>query len=217
MIRNAKDILDVQTSQQGPTSTAEYSQRPGIVVIFPTYRVAVLLFDNFETNVDHVCRILHNPSIRSLMRTFYLQVSQNEPILPCEAALLLSIFALSSYFYPPSDNSEVAATDRDAVCLSHIWTKGALDILDDSRRNTSGTLQDVQAYILLSYVAYHVDGLSARSRFLTAAAASIARDLRLHRLDAAQGLSTEPETNPRSLVDREVKRRVFWHIAASDW
>ncbi|KAK7752527.1 hypothetical protein SLS62_005495 [Diatrype stigma] len=216
-ITNVKDILDAQTGQRGPPSVAEYSQRPNIVAVFPTYRVAILLFDNFETSVDHVCRILHNPATRSLMKTFYLQISQNEPISPSEAALLLSIFALSSYFYPPSENSEVAATDQDAVCLSNIWTKSSMDILDYSRRNTSGTLEDIQAYILTSYVAYHVDGFSARSRFLMTAATSIARDLRLHWLDADQVLSTERETNLRSLVDREVKRRVFWHIAAADW
>lgn len=216
-ISDLNEILDAQPYLEVPTPIAGSNQLNKVLLIFPTYRVAALLFNNFESNVDHVCRILHNPSIRSLMKTFYLQISQNERVLPSHAALLLSIFALSVFFYPPSGNSEVAATGRDAIYLSKVWSKGALDVLDYSQRSTSGSLEDIQAYILMSYVAYHLDGFSARGRLLTTVAASIARDLRLHRLDANNELSTDHGADFHSLIDREVKRRVFWHIAATDW
>ena len=69
----------------------------------------------------------------------------------------------------------------------------------------------------MSLVTYHLDGFSARGCLLSTAAASIARDLRLHRLDANNELSTENEASVRVLIDREVKRRVFWYIASTDW
>lgn len=216
-ISTIKEILGAQTYLPVTTSIAEFIQPNHIVIVFPPYKVAALLFDNFESDVDHVCRILHNPSIWSLMKTSYLQISQYEPILASQAALLLSIFALSAFFYPPSDNSEVVTTERDAVHLSKFWSKGALDVLDYSQRSTSGTLEDAQAYILMSYVAYHLDGFSARGRLLTTVAASITRDLRLHRLDADNESSIERGTNLHGLIDLEVKRRVFWHIVATDW
>jgi hypothetical protein len=164
-----------------------------------------------------MCRVLHIPTVRSLVKTFYLRISQNESVLPGQAALLLSLFALSAFFYRPFDNSPVATTEHDAVHLSKFWSKGALDVLDHSHRNTSGSLEDIQASILMSYVTYHLDGFSARGRHLSTAAASIARDLRLHRLDADNESPTERETSLHVLIDRKAKRRVFWHIASTDW
>ncbi|KAF2093561.1 hypothetical protein NA57DRAFT_61267 [Rhizodiscina lignyota] len=190
---------------------------PHVVVVFPAYRVAIQLFQSYESNLDHMCRILHIPTIRALIRTFYLQINQGESIILGQAALLLSIFAIAAFFYQPSGNSEVATTEQNAVHLSKVFSKSALDVLDHSRRNTSGTLEDIQAYILLSYATYHLDGFSARGRLLETIAASIARDMRLHRLDAGREPTTETETNFRVLIDLEVKRRVFWHIASADW
>lgn len=138
--------------------------------------------------------------------------------MPGQAALVLSLFALAAYFYQPFAHSEVATTEKDAHHLCKLLSRGALDVLDYSRRNTSGTLEDVQAYILMSLVTYHLDGFSARGRLLSTTALSIARELRLHQLDAEnESSATENETDPRSLVDREVKRRVFWHIVSTDW
>ncbi|KAE8440763.1 hypothetical protein EG329_006598 [Mollisiaceae sp. DMI_Dod_QoI] len=152
------------------------------------------------------------------MKTFYLRINQNESVSPSQAALFLSIFAIGAYFYQPFASSEVATTQQAAINLSKIISRGALDLLDYSRRNTSSTLEDVQASILMSFVAYHLDGFSARGRLLSAAAAAIARELRLHRLDANNESSAAgEETNIRVLIEREIKRRVFWHIAATDW
>jgi hypothetical protein len=149
------------------------------------------------------------------MKAVYLRIPRNEYVSPGQAALLLSIFAISAYFYQPHPDCEIAKTKEDAIHLSKTLSRRALDVLDYSRRNTSGTLEDAQAYILMAFVAYHLDGFSARGRMLSTAAVSIARELRLHRLDADES-STE-ETTVCSLIDREVRRRVFWHIAASDW
>lgn len=143
----------------------------------------MLLLDNYEMSIDHVCSVLHNPTMRSLIRTFYLRVNQEEAMSPSKYALLLSVFALSAFFFPPSELSEVVSTTNDATRLSQSFAVGALDMLDYSQRNTSGALEDVQAYIIMSYVTYHVDGLSARSRHLTTMAASVARDLRLHQIE----------------------------------
>lgn len=185
---------------------------------FPTYSTAVMLFDNFEANVDHVCRILHNPTTRSLMKNIYLRLSQKEHVPPGQAALMLSIFSLSAFFYHASAGSELATTDRDTVYLSKFWGAAAMDVLDHSHRDTSGSLEDIQAAILMSYVTYHLDGFSARGRLLSTVAASIAKDLRLHRLDAESLLSSKDQPiSLRESIDREVKRRVFWHITATDW
>lgn len=168
--------------------------------------------------MDHLCRILHIPTVWSLVTTVYLQINDSNKISPGLAALLLSIFAIAAYFYKPYGTSEIASTKKNAIHLSKAFSKCALDALDYSRRNTSGTLEDVQAHILMSFVSYHLDGFSSRGRLLSTTATALARELRLHQLDAENELSTAGhQFNVRSMIDREVKRRVFWHIASTDW
>ena len=109
-------------------------------------------------------------------------------------------------------------TKEEAIYLSKIMSRGALDVLEYSRRNTSGSLEDVQATILMSYVAYHLDGFSARGRLLSTVAISIARELRLHRLDDdLDALDIKTKESLRFRVDREIKRRVFWQLVSQDW
>jgi hypothetical protein len=217
-ISSTHEILDKYAYLQHPTPVSENDRPSDTIVVLPVYRTATLLFQSYESDVDYLCHILHIPTVRSLIKTFYMKIHKGESVLPGQAALLLSIFALAAYFYEPSNNSEVATTKEDAVHLSKILSRGALDVLDNSRRNTSGTLEDVQAYIFMSFVTYHLDGFSARGRLLSTAALAIARELGLHRLDADNELSVgKNEISGRSLIEREVKRRVFWQIASTDW
>jgi hypothetical protein len=210
-----EDILETKIYLHSPTQIPDYFQPSGRAITFPPYKVAVLLFQCYETYIDHISRILHIPTVRALIKTVYLRLNQGKSGPPGQAALLLSIFALAAVFYQPSEHSEVASSDQDAVNLSKAMGKGALDALDYSRRSTSGSLEDIQAYILMSHVSFHLDGFSARGRLLSATAAAIARDLCLHRLDANP--CANQDTSIRSLVDCEVKRRVFWYITTQDW
>ena len=211
-ISETYEFPEARDSAQYPTPVSEYDRSNRTIVTFPVYRVAVLLFQSYETNVDYICRFLHVPTVRSLLKTVYLRLNLGEDVQPGQAALLLAIFALAAFFYRTSEISEVATTEQESIQFSKYLCKSALDVLDYSRRITSGTVEDVQAYILMTFATFHLDGFSARGRFLSAAAISIARDLRLHLVDAEPELPAEGETGARNLVDREVKRRVFWMI-----
>lgn len=209
-IRSVPDILK-------PTQVSGYDQRNERIITFPDYKTAAMLFQYHEAAGDLFVRILHIPTMRSLMKTLYLKLQQGDPIPIGQAALLLSILALAAFFYEPPDGPQPSTNTQDFLQLSKVFSKGALDILDYSRRNTSGTLEDVQAYIFMTVVTIHLDGFSARGRFLATSAATMARDLGLHRLDADWGSSSSKETSIRDLIDREVKRRVFWFITSTDW
>ncbi|KAH8645502.1 hypothetical protein BX600DRAFT_165697, partial [Xylariales sp. PMI_506] len=211
-------LLDTCSYGESAISTTEYSQKTSNpLVVFPVYRVAALLLESHEANVDHVCHILHIPTVRSRMKNIYLQTDQNKSIPPNEAALLLSVFALGVFYYCPSANSDIAKTDAEALQLSRIWSRNALDVLNYSHRNGSCSLEDVQACILMAYMTYHLEGFSPRRRVLSTTALSLARELRLHRLDAFHGSLNDTQQTPRSSLDLEVKRRVFWFIASTDW
>ena len=190
---------------------------PSTSITIPTYSAASLLLQNYEANIDYMCPIIHNPTTRSLMKTFYVRVSQSEPVPLGQAAIFLSMFSLSTFFYQPFHNSEVVTTERGVFQLSKYWSKRALDLLDKSQRNGSGTVEDIQAYIMLSYVAMHLDGISARGRHLITSALSLARDLRLHRLDVYSSYPSTGHTGSHELINLEMKRRIIWHIISMDW
>jgi len=185
------------------------------VIVLPHYVEAVELLRLYESNVDHFVRVLHVPSTKSLLERFYQQVNQGVQTRPCEAALLLSIFAIAAYFSRPSENTLLSSND-DLLKLSIILSKGALDALDYSKRTTSGSIEDAQANILMGFVVYHLDGFSARGRSLSAAAMVIARDLRLHRVDGEEAVS-DTNLTVEAIIEREVIRRVWWHITSTDW
>ncbi|KAI0438328.1 fungal-specific transcription factor domain-containing protein [Xylaria telfairii] len=216
-IRSVDTILESLDNSQHVSSASQERSR-NIVVTFPTYNTALVLFDCFEANVVHMCCILDLPIARSLMKSFYTRNNRNDYVPPSQAALLLALFALSAFFYQPIGSAKILATRNDTTCLSKYWSRGALDVLEYSRRNTSGTLEDVQALILMSYVTYHLDGFSARYRHLLAIAVSMAQDLGLHRLDANSDCTPTSNTSSlRILIDHEVKRRVYWHLVSSNW
>ncbi|KAK5556824.1 hypothetical protein LTR46_005336 [Exophiala xenobiotica] len=216
-ISSTSEILGRQISQQHPVQVSEHERVNETVVTFPKFRVAALLLQSYESTGDYIVRILHLPTVRSVIKSFYLRLSREESVPIGQAALLLSIFALAAFFYEPSESSQVATNPQDHLKLSKVFSKGALDVLDFSRRNTSGALEDIQAYIILTVVTFHLDGFSARGRLLLMSAATIARDLGLHRLDAKTEVLAEKNASVRDYVDREVKRRVFWFITSSDW
>ncbi|KAJ8127362.1 hypothetical protein O1611_g6274 [Lasiodiplodia mahajangana] len=214
--RSVDEILEEREYSQNPSlASRRYASK--IIITLPTYKTAVKLFDCFDATVDHMCRILHLPTVKSLMKTSYIRVNRNESIPSGQAALLLSLFALSAFFYQHKGDSESVDIENATTRLSKYWSRGALDVLEYSARNTSGTLEDIQALILMTYVTYHLDGFSARYRNLLAMAVSMARDLGLHRLDANDGTSASKSSSLRDLIDYEVKRRVYWHLIASDW
>jgi len=212
------DILDLLGGSQDASLAS--GARPRTLVTFPPYETAVTLFACFENNVEHMCQVLDLPSVRSFMKSFYTRIGQGESVPPGQAALLLALFALSVYFYQPIGMAKPVAGRHETTGLSKYWSRGALDVLEHSRRNTSGTLEDVQALILMSYVTYHLDGFAARYRNLLATAISMARDLGLHQLDSDDcSLTNLMNDSPdiRTLIDQEVKRRVYWHLVSADW
>ncbi|KAJ4351630.1 uncharacterized protein N0V89_006973 [Didymosphaeria variabile] len=150
------------------------------------------------------------------MRLTYLRLNDATSIVSSSVAVLLSLFALGAFFSEPSRTSEIARTEAESITLAKVFSKGAWDVLDYSRRTSSGTLEDVQAYILTSHALSHIDGFSSRCRMLFSSAVSLARDLQLHRLDECED-STSHTTYARLMIEKEIKRRVFWYIASEDW
>jgi hypothetical protein len=152
-----------------------------------------------------------------MIDSFYLCLHQNQPAPVEQAALLLAVFSFSAFFYPPSYQSEVVQQKHEPAMLSKALGGSALDALDHCRRASSGTLEEIQAYLFMSYLAYHHDGFSARGRSYLAVAVAMARDIGLHRTDATGSSEFGYELTAHERFDREMKRRVFWYLVTADW
>lgn len=103
-----------------------------------------------------------------------------------------------------------------ASFMASVWSKAALDLLVYSRRTTSGSIEDVQAAIIISFFVYNVRGFSAIFRSLHSAMITMARDLSLHTIDNPR--REKPECSSEiNFKEDETRRRIWWHIASVDW
>jgi Fungal specific transcription factor domain len=191
---------------------------PGLAkpVWLPTQREAVQLFANYAKNIDYLQHVLHAPSVRVLLDEVYMHLAERQPVESSHVALLLSIFASTAYYWTSrNDRDLLFLTLQDANQASLLWSKAALDVLEHSRRTTSGSIEDIQATVILSFLVFNLEGFSAISRSLMSTALIIARDLSLYKVDAhhheRQGHYQDDS------IEIEVKRRVWWHIVATDW
>ena len=216
-------LWSIAPIQKALTSTSSPSEErirclPGLAknVWLPAQDEAVLLFENYVKNIDYIQHVVYPPLVHIILDDVYTRIVEHQPVGSSHVALLLSIFASAAYYWTSrSDYVSLFFTLQEANQASLLWSKAALDVLEHSRRTTSGSIEDVQATIILSFLALNLEGFSARSRSLMTTALVTARNLGLHMLDA-QNEERQGHTRERG-IEVEVKRRVWWHIAATDW
>lgn len=147
----------------------------------------------------------------------YSNLDQALPVMVGEVALLLSIFASTAAFCSHfMGEHEALFSTTDASLASVVWGNAALEVLEFSRRTTTGRLEDVQASVVMGFLLYIVEGFSSRSRIVFASAITISRDLGLHKIDIAAN-QTPSARAKRNSMETEIKRRLWWHVVATDW
>ncbi|KAL0938125.1 uncharacterized protein CTRU02_207856 [Colletotrichum truncatum] len=177
-----------------------------------TQKEALNFLDDFISNPFHLLPIIHVPATRSVINAFYTSLSQGEDPNPAHAALILGIAATSAFFF--SGNSEASNTftsSEEATKTALTWVRSVLNIFEQSPPCTLGCLEEVQARVILSYLVYNFEGCSGRFRFLHSCSVAAAREGSLHIVDSP---SLEQQNDA---VTREIKRRIWWHIVATDW
>ena len=61
----------------------------------------------------------------------------------------------------------------------------------------------------------HIEGFSPKARHIVYASVTAAKDLGMHRTD--DPTFATPEESQAEIIDREMRRRVWWHLASTDW
>ncbi|KAK5957800.1 hypothetical protein OHC33_000989 [Knufia fluminis] len=188
-------------------------------ILLPSYNDARALFDKYAKYVCHFHHIVHLPTLRKTLEGFYLSLSRGQTVDTDHGALLLSVFATvlsySKWSEPNSVPIEVSA-DRDNVYL--IWFRSALDLLDHSRRVLTPSLEIVQACIVILFLDYNLEGFSSRARAILSQALHTAKDLSMHRIDCPNATRRRTTSSSiDSMIELEMKRRIWWHLVATDW
>lgn len=155
---------------------------------------------------------MHPPLVQAMIEDVYTQLRQGHKISLGSAALILSISAASACVwdddFPPSYNF---ASEVDAAAQCVVWRCAAWDLLDQAQRASLNSVDAIQARLILADVLYNIEGTTSRFRYIQSCARAAAYEIRLHLTDLPGNTSTDTP------VLREMKRRLWWYIAATDW
>nr|OQO19132.1 hypothetical protein B0A51_12987 [Rachicladosporium sp. CCFEE 5018] len=179
-------------------------------VLLPLLDEALALFTAYLEHVYPLQHLLYEPDVRGAIKELYTALSAFAPFNYSDCALLLSTLAsLASY------DPDLLGNSFGGGPLAYYWLRCSRDLLDYCTRSGSSDLQMVQTNIIAMFLIYHLEGISPASRHLHAAAIVAAKNMGLHVMDGMH--SRVKEVTQRQIIDAEVRRRVWWHLTATDW
>lgn len=187
-------------------------RKPVIACTLPSKEEAVLLLDYYREHLGNLHHVLHFPTVQEHLNTCYADLTKGQPVNASVLVLLLSIFA-SAFFLMSHQlgDKPLPFSQSDGTRLSTYWAGCALDIMKYHHNRPCDMLEDIQATTLLGLLLLNVEGFSARLHSYFIVILSKARDLSLHKIDAAGSWG------PRNALDTEIRHRVWWHTVTTDW
>ncbi|KAL2180544.1 uncharacterized protein P884DRAFT_192252 [Thermothelomyces heterothallicus CBS 202.75] len=190
----------------------------GVIWIMSRSAAANLLQDYLD-HVYPLQPIIHGPTTRKLLGDFYDGLARRDRLAPHTAAFLLALAAVSAYFWQPDiGRHNYFAAVKEAVDASFIWRDWASDILVNTAQEPgTSTFEGVQAWALLSFLVQTAEGASHRFRFLHNCSLAAARELSLHLVDSPTKADPSNRAGDENPINCELKRRIWWHIAVTDW
>lgn len=185
-------------------------------IYLPEEDIGLQFFDVYTEQLDPVQHLIHGPTARRSIRHLYRKLQLGEQVEANDTVLLLTtLTSIVAYWGLSENTSSVFGSKQQAINVAVLWLRVALDVLEHVRRTASASLETVQAGIIVVFLIYHIEGFSPKVRAIVYATLSIAKDLGMHRTDDPNFLP--PEESQLDIVDREMKRRVWWHLASTDW
>ena len=183
----------------------------------PQEHHALALYDEYVVSWGTIYHILHFPTARQLIKDVYTRLGRGQTADSSHVALIFSICATGAYFWHAAvSNDEVMfSSESEAERASLIWRKWAMDLLENNRRTRYGTIEDLQASILIAHLLSNVEGFSSRVLSVISTSLSLARDLELQVIDSPRSRKRKEESCGQILM--QTKRRLWWYVASTDW
>jgi hypothetical protein len=200
------------TTQRFPPGTLNLST---IIQQFPTRNDAILLLKHFIETFDAMYRNLHVPTTWRLLKEMYDDLNVQRIPSATQLAFFLGIFAGSAYVSNSNLKLECSISGRtSSLALAESWHKQAVLLL--TKPPVPPSTQALISLMTLANLCTQIEGFSGSFGILAMSALQMARTMRVHRLDSYH-FREERRKNGADMVDIELKRRVWWHIVASDW
>ncbi|KAK4208234.1 hypothetical protein QBC37DRAFT_379277 [Rhypophila decipiens] len=196
----------------------------------PSKEGILALLDDYLQGQHMFLGIIDPRAVRSLISHVYSDLPHRKSLELSQVALLLAIAATSAFFWDKEDGrlKYQFSSAFDAANWSVFWRNSAWDLLDQLRRDVAGSLEELQATCILAHLISQIEGCPSRYRRLQGNAITIAREISLHVVDAPNAFLpwdrhgesgndiTLYQTRDSESV-KEIKRRVWWHLAGTDW
>ncbi|EFR00541.1 C6 zinc finger domain-containing protein [Nannizzia gypsea CBS 118893] len=187
---------------------------PQLQAFLPPYPRAVELVDYYQEHVGWAYHLLHMPTLRRHLLETYQQIGlgyiPNLPIL----ALICAVFALSKFFSQSTSAFSASDTSQDKTHQEYVGM--ASQALAEARHLEHPTVESIQTVVLIGICLLVNAGAIRSARALSGAMYISAQALSLHQLDSPKNKSLRQQGQYNKL-DLEIKRRLWWHIASTDW
>jgi hypothetical protein len=193
-----------QRPQERPLSNAQ------LIALLPPRADAEVLLQHYTERISWMFHVIHTPTVMAQSECIYTALSDQRMPSLSHLALMCAMLASSNYFSTPAPNLHSKAENSND--LSGKWTSLALIALSESDYLNNPTIESIQAMIILTHALSNPRGAALWSGIIV----NLGHCMRLHQLDSRKN-QTHRVNSETDAVDLEIKRRVWWHIASSDW
>jgi hypothetical protein len=182
---------------------------------FPTYKDAAAVLDNYTQTIDATYRTLHRPTAWHLLRALYDDLAANRLPSPTQLSFFLCIFAGSAYVSKSRFEFESPyLRGRSQIALAEHWARQAVSLVTEPLVPPS--VEALQTIMSLAHLCAQIEGLTGSFGTLGMLGIRMAQAMNIHRLDSRPSRD-ERRKSGADMVALETKRRIWWHMVASDW
>ncbi|KAF2171558.1 hypothetical protein M409DRAFT_18671 [Zasmidium cellare ATCC 36951] len=184
-------------------------------ILLPPRDFALRVIDLYEEKLESAQQVMHIPTVRAKVQLLYEQSRGPRP--GSQQGLIALLLAMSAHigFWDTYQRNGLFQDVELAAKVSTVLAQQAMDAMNYARDSTTATMEAVQAATLLVFLEYHMEGFSMRLRLLQSTALAMARELRLHMIDAVQ--SKPIDLDQAAVIEIETGRKLWWYIACTDW
>lgn len=179
----------------------------------PIVSEAQYLLEKYIKDVIWFHHIFYIPHLRQVFNHVYAHLNEPDKLQPGQVALVLNVIASTLFYWTELDcglGSPFTSVST-AINQSLSWLRVTIFMLETCHRLTFFSIELLQATIGVSLIAGNVETISQRYRHLLTMGLTMAYDMRLH-------LTDHPDNNGKcDKIEAEVKRRLWWHLVATDW
>ncbi|KWU43828.1 hypothetical protein RHOSPDRAFT_26089 [Rhodotorula sp. JG-1b] len=218
--RNA--ILPPASEGQSESPVALFANGDALLRAAPTSEQEKIIFHQGLDVYGFHHAVIHAPDFYAQVEAFHeLGNGQFDLASLAWLSAYFALLAVSAKLVTPEQQDEMGFNDAEMSACANRWFQCAIACLYRHNFLQNHDLACLQAIAILV-----LSGRDAGSATLIAsllhAGLSIAQDLGLHRLVSDEQWAAAFKDKPqrlraKSLIDREIRKRVMWSLAHSDW